>query len=78
MKKNKGKNVYINGYYKDDELDFYNYKCKLGLDVADDESDDDIFYYFEDEKDIKEHMIDIFKGVDFIVTKYIIGGKNAE
>lgn len=78
MKKTKDKIVYINGYYKYDNFDFRNYKCKLVLDVPDDENDDDIFYYFKDENDVKAHMVDIGKGVDFIITEYTIGGKNDE
>ena len=64
--------VYISGYYKDNpDHTFEDYKCVIGFDVDEDE-EDDIFFYFESEEEIKSFSKDVGNGIDFIVTSYEI------
>lgn len=60
---------YINGYWKDDNSEFYGYKVTDydGVEIE----DDDIFFYGLSEKDIIEAIESGEEtGEDFVITSY--------
>lgn len=61
----------INGYWKDDHVEFYDYLVSPFDSVGDDQNDDDIFYFGLSEQDI----IDSIKSegddaLEFVITSY--------
>lgn len=64
--------IYIDGYYIEDGAEFQGYKCKLGLDVLDNE-DEEIFFYFKNLNEVKNF---IKPGIeDFVITNaYFVDG----
>jgi len=58
----------ISGYWKDDQSEFDGYLVKVGGMGEDDEK---IFFYFEEEDEIKQMVEDgLETGEDFVITSY--------
>lgn len=62
--------VYVDGYWKNNGEKFQNYKSCIGEDKGL-ENDNDIFFYFSSESDIKTYTQDN-NGNEFVITKYTI------
>ncbi len=61
--------IYIDGYYIPEKRTFENYKCIIG-EWDGNEDDYDIFYYFENEEELKHFMITENRtDTEFVVTK---------
>jgi len=59
--------IYIDGYWLDTLEYFFNYKCIIG-EWDGNEEDNDIFFYFKNEEDIKHFQKNNTLN-DFVVTK---------
>jgi hypothetical protein len=64
IEETKSEYLLINGYFKDDNAPFENYKVKVNIQADNEEEDNEIFYYF----DGVEEMFDN-EGNDFVITE---------
>lgn len=61
----------IDGYWKDDLLEFRDFIVREYDDVVDDETDDKIFYYGLSEEEIKQSIENPDEsGLEFVITNY--------
>ena len=63
--------IYINGYWIPEKSKFNNYKCIIGK-WNGNENDNDIFYYFENEAELKTFQVSENRtDTEFVITKVV-------